>query len=156
MVSFGNDELMPHFIYCGNYYQTERVENFKEIILEEMKKIGIQSSMLTMLYMGRDELITKEKAKEVWDGKLENEKAPIYFPHRIYQVQLFYAQIFSPKFLPRNLSHPWQTVQLGNSWGPPGGEISINDDLEKFRRNLLNSKEIKVGCKQFSTKKNFD
>ena len=114
MVSFGNDELMPHFIYCGNYYQTERVENFKEIILEEMKKIGIQSSMLTMLYMGRDELITKEKAKEVWDGKAEHE------------------------------------------YGPPWGEISINDDLEKFRRNLLNSKEIKVGCKQFSTKKNFD
>ena len=27
------------------------------------------------------------------------------------------------------------------------GEISINDDLEKFRTNLLNSKEIKVGCK---------
>ena len=79
-----------------------------------MKKFGIQSSMVTMLELGRYELITKEKAKEVWDGKAEHE------------------------------------------YGPPWGEISINDDLENFRRNLLNSKEIKVGCKQFSIKKNFD
>ena len=154
MVSFGNDELMPHFIYCGNYYRTkrERGENFKKIILKKMKKFGIQSSMVTMLELGRYELITKEKAKEVWDGKLENEIAPTYFPHRIYQLQLFHAQNFALKFLPRNLSQPsWRREISIND-----GKISINDDLEKFRRNLLNSKEIKVGCKQFSTKNNFD
>ena len=32
MVSFGNDELMPHFIYCGEYYHNlSRVENFKKM-----------------------------------------------------------------------------------------------------------------------------
>ena len=108
MVSFGNDKLMPHFIYCGNFYQTdERGGKFKNIILKKMKELGIKSSILTMLNMERYKLVTKEKAKKAWDGKLKNE--------RDYRSE-----------------HPW-------------AEISINDDLEIFRTNLL-KKEIKVGC----------
>ena len=67
MVNFGNDELKPHFVYCGQYYQStvcsEREENFKKMILTEMKKIGIQSLMLTMFYMWRCKLVTEETAK---------------------------------------------------------------------------------------------
>ena len=64
MVNFGNDELMPHFIYCGSYYfDSPRDENFKKIILKKMKKFGIQSSMLTMLNMMRFNIVTEEKAK---------------------------------------------------------------------------------------------
>ena len=62
MVNFGNDELKPHFVYCGSYYQS-REENFKKIILTEMKKIGIKSLMLTMFYMWRCKLVTEETAK---------------------------------------------------------------------------------------------
>ena len=36
------DELMPHFIYCGNYYgnnlESDRVQNFKKLILKKIKK----------------------------------------------------------------------------------------------------------------------
>ena len=38
-----------------------------------MKKFGIQSSMLTMFYMHRRYLITKEKVKEASEGKLKDE-----------------------------------------------------------------------------------
>ena len=41
---FGKDDLMPHFIYCGDYYfrEEEQVEQLSEIILTKMRKYGIQ------------------------------------------------------------------------------------------------------------------
>ena len=100
------NEWMPHFIYCGNYYgnnlESDRVENFKKLILKKMKKFEIESSMLTMLDMWRLKLVTEEKAEEAWDGMLEDDA----------------------------------------EWG----EMSINDDLEILRTNILNSSEIEVGC----------
>ena len=39
-----------------------------------MTKYGIQSSILTMLYMGRLYLVTKEKVKKATEGKLKNEE----------------------------------------------------------------------------------
>ena len=101
MVSFGNDELVPHFIYCGHYYIWSRVENFKEMFLTKMKEYGMKSSIVTMLRMYRRNLITKEKAKDASEGKLKNDE-------------------------------DWEDE-----------EVSINDDLEMFLTNLLNSKEIK-------------
>ena len=99
MISFGNVELMPHFIYSGNsYYQ----ENFKKMFLTKMKKFRIKSSILTMLEMCRQKLVTKEKAKEASEGKLKNER-------------------------------DWRFE-----------EVSINDDLEMFLTNILNSKEIEM------------
>jgi len=62
---FGDDDLMPHFIYCGDYYfdGEERREKLKGIILIKMRKYGIQSSILTMLEMWRRNLVTKETVK---------------------------------------------------------------------------------------------
>ena len=61
---------------CGiNYfYGKEPIEKFKEIILTKMKKYGIQSSIMTMLYMKRLNLVTKEKVKKAAEEKLKNEK----------------------------------------------------------------------------------
>ena len=100
MVRFGNDELEPHFIYCGDYYmRKERISNFEKMFFKQMKKFGIQSSMLTMLFMRRDDLVTKEKAKEASEGKLKNDE-------------------------------DWE-------------EVSIIDDFEMLRNNIINSKRIK-------------
>ena len=66
---FGNDDLMPHFIYCSDYTFTD--QKLKEIILTSMRKYGIQMALLTILYMERLHLITKEKYKQVYDGKLQ-------------------------------------------------------------------------------------
>ena len=69
MFDFGNDDLMPHFIYCSDFTFTD--QNLKEIILTSMRKYGIQMALFTFLYMERLHLITKEKYKQVYDGKLQ-------------------------------------------------------------------------------------
>ena len=71
---FGKDDLMPHFVYCGYHYYFGRVEKLEEMILAKMRKYGIQSSILTMLVMGRRYLVTQEKVKKVYKGELKNEE----------------------------------------------------------------------------------
>ena len=68
MFDFGNDDLMPHFIYCSDFTFTD--QNLKEIILTSMRKYGIQMALFTFLYMERLHLITKEKSKQVYHGTL--------------------------------------------------------------------------------------
>ena len=69
---FGQDNLMPHFIYCGEDYFED--ENIADFILTKMRRYGIQSSILTILRMLRKKLITKEKVKDAYKGKLENDE----------------------------------------------------------------------------------
>ena len=72
---FGKDDLMPHFIYCGDYYfGLKGREKLREIILTKMRKYGIQSSILTMLWMERSNLVTKEKVKKAYKGELKNDE----------------------------------------------------------------------------------
>ena len=68
---------MPHFIFCEDYYYyngKDEIETLKYIILDKMRKYGIQTSILTMLNMFRLNLITKENAKKVAEGKLINDE----------------------------------------------------------------------------------
>ena len=71
MVDFGNDDMMPHFIYSANNHNIEEILKF--LLLRKMKKYGIQFALLTTLRMRRIHLITKEKAKAAYDGKLKTE-----------------------------------------------------------------------------------
>ena len=74
IVDFEKNDMMSHFIYClGYYYYSEDFKKLKEIILKKMGEYGIPSSLLTMLYMERINLITKEKSKEAAEGKLKND-----------------------------------------------------------------------------------
>ena len=79
-----------------------------------MRKYEIQSSILTMLGMQRFNLVTKEKVKKVYDGKLKNDQQM-----RSSEVQR------------------WMTYSTEDYKG------SINDDLEEFLINLRNQKEVK-------------
>ena len=75
MVEFGQVDLMPHFIYCGwHYFEPDRVPKFRKMFLDDMKTYGFQSSLLTMMFMWRRNLITKEKAKEASKGNLINDE----------------------------------------------------------------------------------
>ena len=73
---FGDDDLMPHFIYCGIHYfsSQEQIEKLKKIILTKMRKYGIQSSILTRLSMWRRDLVTKETVKKAVEGKMKNDE----------------------------------------------------------------------------------
>ena len=72
-------DLMPHFIYCYGKYGPD-FERSKILIQTKMRKYGIQSAILTMLFMFRRNLVTKEKAKALADGKLKKypEQSPRY------------------------------------------------------------------------------
>ena len=52
----------------------DEVEKLKEIILTKMRKYGIQSSLLTMFWIQRLNLVTKEKIKKAAEGKLKNDE----------------------------------------------------------------------------------
>ena len=65
--------MMAHFIYCGGYYLDYDEDDLEKMILSSMKKYGLQSTILTTLLMSRQNLITKEKSKEAYQGKLKNE-----------------------------------------------------------------------------------
>ena len=66
------NELMPHFIYCGNHYSGNKEVQLQlqDIFLEKMKKHGVQSSMLTLLSLSRSHLVTKEQVKKAYKDSL--------------------------------------------------------------------------------------
>ena len=57
---FGNNLKMPHFIYCFNLVNAD-CGKLNELFLSKMRIYGIEWSFLTMLYIYRRNLITKEK-----------------------------------------------------------------------------------------------
>ena len=78
MFEYGNDSLMPHFIYC--YPRNLEIVKYspkygiiQNAITEKMCDYGIKSAVLTMLFMQRNYLVTKEKAKQATEGKLKND-----------------------------------------------------------------------------------
>ena len=76
VTEYGNNDLVAHFIYCGYHYYAsqKRYDRLKEIFLTNMRQYGIQSGILTMLYTSRWYLITKEKVKKAYEGKLINDE----------------------------------------------------------------------------------
>ena len=85
---------MTHFIYCGEYYFEDilplywgrkndvndiTTKKFKEIILSKMTKYRVGSAILTMLLMQRQNLITKEKAKQYYEKKSHQKFYDIIF-----------------------------------------------------------------------------
>ena len=56
----------------------------EEKISTKIQKYGIQSSILTMLGMTRQNLITKEKSKKAYEGKLKKEPDWRFYEGSIY------------------------------------------------------------------------
>ena len=73
MASFENDDLVPHFIYSSHLFFS-RQQQLQPIILKKMKEYEIQSSILTILRMGKARLITKETYQQASEGKLKNDQ----------------------------------------------------------------------------------
>ena len=62
------NELMPHFIYCGDHYSGSKEAQYElqEMFLDKMRKHGVQSAMLTLMSLSRSHLVTKEKVKKAY------------------------------------------------------------------------------------------
>ena len=79
---FGNNHLMPHFIFCSNRYIdlfSANSDRLKKMFLKKLKAYGIESSVLTVVGMERHYLITKEKHKQAYDGKFQNDQYRKYY-----------------------------------------------------------------------------
>ena len=72
LMNFEKDDMVAHFIYCysDGFYYTEDLE---KVILSKMQKYGLTSLIFTGLKMLRRNLITKEKSKAAYQGRLKNE-----------------------------------------------------------------------------------
>ena len=94
VLEFGNDDLVPHFIYCGNHYCAA----LKEIFLVKMRKYGIQSAILTTLFIIRWKLVTKEKVKQAYEGKLKNDEDWEGYEQSIHDdFETFFENLQCPK-----------------------------------------------------------
>ena len=64
------ENLEIHFVYAGYHFWTYRYENrLKSFILEGMKKYKIKKVMVTIIWMYRQQLITKEKMLDYCNEK---------------------------------------------------------------------------------------
>ena len=62
---------MPHFIYCGEYYFDPELL-LETMMIRKLKEYGIESSILTYLSAYRKNLITQEKFKLAYEGKMKH------------------------------------------------------------------------------------
>ena len=89
------NELMPHFIYCGNHYSGNKEVQLQlqDIFLEKMKKHGVQSSMLTLLSLSRSHLVTKEQVKKAYKENIVYEERSISTGEKIKVEQSIHEDL---------------------------------------------------------------
>ena len=161
---FGKDDLMPHLIYCGFHYlyPKERREKLKEIISRKMRKYGIKSSILTMLYMARLNLVTQEKVKKAAEGKLKNERYWKHYKGSInddlesFLISLRNKNEIKPEivlsfFLPKLTNEELNLVQGGNEehlntyeYHSAGRNPDV--DIEEMTKSDSKSKYVHTDC----------
>ena len=167
---FGEDDLVTHFIYCGrHYFWNEEIRDRKrirlrEIFLTKMGKYGIQSATLTMLHMHRRNLVTKEKSKQAYEGKLRNEEdwkkyeqslsihddLEIFFENLQNQTEIQNEKVTS-FFLPKLTEDELKLVEeknerhLASYWEHYLG-LDADVDADEMKRSDSASKYVHVVC----------
>ena len=168
---FGKDDLIPHFIYCGYHYYFWERNKLKEIILTKMRKYEIQSSILTMLGMVRWKLVTKEKVKKAYEGKLKNDQDWDFYEGSINDdLERFFINLQNQEevtdelvqsfFTPKLTNEELKLVQEGNEehlntysdYEVYGKNPDVN--VEEMKKSNSKSKYVHVHCrrKTFSLK----
>ena len=165
---FGKDDLMPHFIYCGDYYlYGEQIKKLKEIILTKMRKYGIQLSILTMLSMMRMNLVTKETVKKAYKGELKNEQDWRNYEGSInddlerFLINLQYKKEIKQEwvlsfFTPKLTNEEFKFVQEGNEEHLKTYLVHFigknpDVDVEEMKKSDSNSKYVHGRCTRLTT-----
>ena len=162
---FGEDDLMPHFIYCGFEYfvYKEQTRKLRRMFLTKMRKYGIQSSILTMLYMRRLKLVTKEKVKKAAEGKLKNEPAwakesindhlERFLINLQKQKEVKYEHVYS-FFTPKLTNEELKLVEEANKehlktyllWEDDVNGLNPDVDVEEMKKSDSKSKYVHGRC----------
>ena len=156
MIEFGNDDLMAHFIYSGYSVLITPLHKIREMFLTKMAENGIQSCSLTLLYMLRENLITKEKAKEASEGKLKkgglsiNDDLEDFFTYIKKSMQFKEEEVYS-YFTPKLSQKELKLVEvkdkdhfntyLNHHWG-----FDPDVDAKEMAESDSKSKYVHVSC----------
>ena len=167
---FRGEDMIVHFIYCG-YLQLIREESrnrLEEIFRTKMKTYGIKSAILTKLGMWRQELVTKEKVKQAYEGKLKNEKGWKIYETSIHDdLEIFFADLQNQKeiknetvlsfFTPKLTEKELKLVQEKNeqhlvtySKHFIGRDPDV--DPEEMKKSDSKSKNVKGTCRRSTTR----
>ena len=110
IAAFGNDDLIPHFITChchDGYWQLVEEKTLQEIFMSKMRKYGIRSAILTMLYLERWNLKTKEEVKQdyldVREAQLKKDNGERMYVERLlsHDLESFYTCLQNPERPPK-------------------------------------------------------
>ena len=167
--NFGADDLMPHLIYCGMhyFYSWERIA-LEEMILTQMRKYGIQSSILTMLKMSRRNLVTKETVEKAVQGKMKSAEEPGWITYRgpiNDDLEEFFIDIHyrrevkcenaSSFFTPKLTNEELKLVQEGekeymNSYLDHFNGRNPDVDVEEMKKSDSKSKYVHGDCRRWT------
>ena len=167
MSAFENDDLVPHYVY-STHHVFSRQKKLQEIILKKMKIYGIESSILTILRMGKQKLITKETYQQVAEGKLKkdqnwadydgsiNDDLDSYFNQFLNQKVLKDEQVISfflPKLTEKELKQveekdmEYMQEYLLTILGLASGNITAADvDIEEMQQSDSKDKYAHCHC----------
>ena len=137
-----------------------------------MRKYGIKSSILTMLFMGRSNLVTKEKVKQAYKGKLKDSEGWVDEEKSINDdLERFMINLQNQKevkdenvysfFLPKLTNEELKFVQDGNKQHLKtylnhflGGNPDV--DVEEMKKSDSKSKYVHASCWRRTMKLNIE
>ena len=119
ILDFGKDELVPHFIYCGEHYFFEEASKkmlekmLEKMFLTKMEHYGVQFAIVTRLFMVRRNLVTKETVKKAYQGKLKNVETWNYYNGSIHDdLDKFFSNLQDRKKIKNEVVGSFFTPKL--------------------------------------------
>ena len=145
-----NKELQTHLVYAGDhyYYDKKQQDKLKSFILAAMKKYNIKSVMVSLIYMVRQHLITKEKmenyckGKEVEEDSVNDDLESLFESLRLGKEPDFTRKFtyFLPKLTEKELvlvgkrdpSYLDSFIKPSNLVDVPEAEMRLSESKSKF------------------------
>ena len=156
LLNFDNDDMTPHLIYChSDYFNSYYEDVLGKFIMSKMKKYGLQSTILTQLRMRRQNLVTKEKSKQAYQGKLKNEpfwrryKGSInddlesFFENlqEILNLEEIKEERIQSFFLPKLTDEEWELIEKKDREQMKTYEFGLYADVKPKEMKKSNSKD---------------
>ena len=126
-----------HIVYAGEYYY--RYKRLGQLILEAMKKYRITSVVMTIIFMRRFNLITKEEVDAFCKGRRDEEESvnddleALFENHQLGREQEDWVWTY---FLPQLTEDELKLVEMNDPSYIATFETPHHPDVDKKRMNL--------------------
>jgi len=131
--------MIPHFIICTVYsIDNDYKKTFKEIFLPKMREYGVRSAILTMLYLGRMNLQTKEEVKQEYrdahEAEFKKDRGALIWRSLNEDLEYFYISLRNPESKPKaEVSYSFLTQKLTEE------ELRLHDERNQDYLNTFSS-----------------